>query len=120
MTLVLRTLDIRDGTSQRTRPVDQPVGPIYEVSLVQSDEGLGHGPGHFGIHGEDGSIPVNRATEFSNLVIDCRTVFLLPFPDFFDKFFAPQVVSAITENSTTVHGDKTEPYSHVKYFTIVR
>ena len=84
---------IGDGCTQDRIPVDQPFAAINQTLFIQADKHLGHHFGSLGIHGEVFAIPVGGRTQTAHLAGDARAGFFFPFPHFFQKFLAPQVVT---------------------------
>ena len=63
-------LNIRDGRPESAAPVDQTITSVNCSVLVHPDEGLGDGLAALGVHGERASVPVDRAAQLPQLIID--------------------------------------------------
>ena len=59
-------------------PVDEAVAAVDGAVLVHPDEGLGDRLAALGVHGEGAPVPVHRAAQLPQLVVDGVTVLLLP------------------------------------------
>ena len=84
-------LKVRDRSAQYGIPVDQTRATINQPILVQAHKCFHHGFGHFLIHGEVLTRPVNRRAHAADLLADDVARLLFPLPDFGSEGFAPQV-----------------------------
>ncbi len=74
-------------------PVHQPFSAIDQAFVVQAHEGFGDGLGQTFVHREAFARPVRRGAETAHLARDGVAGVLLPLPDFFDEFFAAEIVA---------------------------
>ena len=65
-------------TPECAAPVDEAVAAVDGPVLVHPDEGLGDRLAALGVHGEGAPVPVHRAAQLPQLVVDGVTVLLLP------------------------------------------
>ena len=74
-------------------PVDNVFSFINKSFIIKPDKNLADGFGEILVHGEAFPRPVDRRTKMADLFEDFSAVFLFPSPDFFKKFFTPQIVT---------------------------
>ncbi len=87
-------LQIAHRALEHRVPVHQPLAAIDQALFVKLHEGLHHGFRQFVVHGEVLVLPTHRVAHAAHLAGDGVARLLLPFPHFFDKLVAPQVVAA--------------------------
>jgi hypothetical protein len=88
-------LEIRQHGLAARAPVDDVVVLVDEAFLVETDEGLAHGAGQPGIHGEALARPVAGGAEALELADDGPAGFLLPLPGALQEDLPPDVVSGL-------------------------
>ena len=74
-------------------PVHHALAAIDEAFFIEVNEGPEDGVTKLVVHRESFASPIARATEFFELLDDNATVFVFPFPNFFLKFFATEIVA---------------------------
>nr|GEY46165.1 hypothetical protein [Tanacetum cinerariifolium] len=71
-------------------------GDLHAASAeLGAHEGLFNGLGQTVVHREAFAAPVDRRAQATNLTADVAAGLILPFPDFFQKFIATQVVAIL-------------------------
>mmetsp|Transcript_19511 Transcript_19511/g.40139 ORF Transcript_19511/g.40139 Transcript_19511/m.40139 type:complete len:427 (+) Transcript_19511:3803-5083(+) len=88
-------LNVGNGRLQGTRPVSEAVRAIKQSLFVESIESLDDRLGEHIVHGKSLSRPIHTGSEMAQLGGDAISVFVLPFPDFFDEFLASQIVTVL-------------------------
>ncbi|MNS56032.1 hypothetical protein D3C72_888810 [compost metagenome] len=76
-------------------PVDQALAAIDQTVFVQAYEGFFNGFREAVVHGEALAAPVHGRAEATDLTADVAAGFILPFPDFLEKFFTAEVVAVL-------------------------
>ena len=84
---------IRYRCAQHRIPVHQTLAAINQPLLMQANEDFGDGGRHLVVHREVFTAPVSRRTHAAHLAGDGGTRVFFPFPDFFQKFFATEIVA---------------------------
>lgn len=93
--LLVLDLDVGDrGQTPRT-PVDDALGAVDQLVVVEPLEDGLDGLGQALVHGEPLAVPVDAVTESAHLAEDLAAVLLLPLPDALDELLAPQVVAGL-------------------------
>lgn len=88
-------LDVGEGRVAPAAPVDEALAAVDESSLIELDEGGGHGLGAGLVHGEAGPPPVQGAAELAHLHEDRVAGFLPPRPHPRQEVLPPQVVAGL-------------------------
>src|SRR5690606_18084351 len=86
-------LDVGQGGQAAWAPVDDALGPVDQVVVVQPLEDRMDRPGQSRVHGEPLAVPVHRVAESAHLAQDRAARLGLPLPDALDEPLAPQVVA---------------------------
>lgn len=94
--LLVLHLDVRDGRQTAWAPVDNALGAVDQLVVVEPLEDGEDGLGEAVVHRETFTAPVDAVTEATHLAEDPTAVLLLPLPDALDELLAPQVVSGLT------------------------
>ncbi len=89
--------EVGDCGVQLGVPVYQPLATVDQAVFVQAHEGFLNGFGQAVVHREALAAPVDRRAQATDLAADVATGLILPFPDFFEKFVATQIVTALTQ-----------------------
>ena len=84
-------LKIRNRRAEHRIPVNQTRATINQPILVQAHKCFHHRFGHFLIHGEVLTRPINGRAHAADLLADDVARLFFPFPNFGGKCFAPQV-----------------------------
>ncbi len=86
-------LQVGDRGVQRRIPVDQALAAVNQTLMVQANKHFLHRGAESRIHGEALARPVQGGAQAPQLACDSTAGLFLPLPDFFDKFFATQVMA---------------------------
>ena len=86
-------LDVGQGGQAARAPVDDPLGAVDQVVVVQPLEDRLHGAGQPLVHGEPLARPVHAVAEAAHLGQDLAAVLGLPLPHPLDERLAAQVVA---------------------------
>ncbi|GKT55061.1 LOW QUALITY PROTEIN: uncharacterized protein ColTof3_02400 [Colletotrichum tofieldiae] len=97
--LLVDDLEVRQGSSEPGRPVDESVGAVNGALLEEFDEGLGHGGRQIRVHRKGLTAPVEASSHFAESSVDLVVVLALPGPDLVDEFLTAQVVTRLSFSS---------------------
>ena len=84
---------IRYRCTEHGIPVHQSLATINQPLLMQANEHLGDGGRHLVVHREVLAAPVGGGAHAAHLTRNGRAGVFFPFPDFFQKFFATEIVA---------------------------
>ncbi len=93
--LLVLDLDVGDGRQAAGAPVDDALGAVDQLVVVQLLEDRLHGLGQALVHGEALARPGDAVTEALHLAGDLPAGLGLPLPDALDERLAPQVVAGL-------------------------
>lgn len=88
-------LDVRDGRETARTPVDDALGPVDQLVVVELLEDGLDGLGQTLVHGEALTRPGDTVTKALHLPGDLPAGLALPLPDAVDEGLAPQVVAGL-------------------------
>ncbi len=93
--LLVLHLDVGDGREAAGAPVDDALGAVDQLVVVELLEDRLDGLGEALVHGEPLARPVDAVAEPAHLAEDLAAVLFLPLPDALDELLAAQVVAGL-------------------------